>query len=67
MDITKSAKRSEKSRWTREKSALLVEKKKKGEEEEEKMGEEARGTWTKDGETHFSMHGCNLNAVRTRM
>lgn len=42
MDITKPAKRSEKSRWTREKSALLVEKKKKGEEEEEKW-ERRRG------------------------
>lgn len=55
-----------KSKNAREKR---VSKKERGgrEREEEKWERRRRATRRKDGEAHFSMHGCNLNAVRTRM
>ena len=57
----------------REKRASCQKKRDKKERggREREIGERRRrrgATRTKDsGEAHFSMHGCNLNAVRTRM
>lgn len=55
-----------KSKNAREKRAS----KKKKEEEEKERKRNGRGGGERRGgktEAHFSMHGCNLNAVRTRM